>query len=239
MFAAIMINTNAKELNKVFDYIVPHEFENSIAIGCRVFVPFGKGNSLSEGYVIAFKEESQFAKKEIAKIEDSILSEDDVELAKLMAEKYFCNVSDCIRLMLPPGNSGKDLSKRVKEKTSRFVYLAISKDEILKLIEDEKIKSEKHIRLLKFLIENDGIEISDLEALTEVSKSIMKTLEKNGYIEFKEEKVERNPLIHKRIQKDEKLKLNDAQQEAFDRINFMLENGEFAEFLLHGVTGSR
>ncbi len=238
MFAQIMINTNAKELNKVFDYIVPTEMEKTISIGARVFVPFGKGKNLSEGYVLDLKQESEFANKEIAKIEDNILTDENIELAKLMAEKYFCNVSDCIRLMLPPGNSSKNLTKRIKEKTSKFVYLALDKSVVLEDLETNKVKSQKHIKLLKFLIDNDGIEASDLEAITETSRAVMKTLEKNGYIIFKDEKVERNPLIHKNVKRDKKLELNDEQLAAFDQINFALENEEFAEYLLFGVTGS-
>lgn len=79
----------------------------------------------------------------------------------------------------------------------------------------------------------------DLEMITDVSKSIMKTLEKNGYIKFAYERLERNPLVHKNIERDKKLKLTFEQQEAYDQIEFMLENEEFAEFLLHGITGSR
>lgn len=238
MFASVIMNSNAKELNKVFDYIVPDSFNNSISIGSRVFVPFGRGNNLAEGYVIELKSESEFANKEIAKIEDCILSKQNIELAKLMAEKYFCNVSDAIRLMLPPENSTKDLTKRVKNKTARFVYLVVSKDDIFNDIEKGILKSEKHIKLLKFLIDNNGIDVSDLEAITEVSKSIMKTLEKNGYIKFKEKKIERNPLINKDVLRDVKLVLNDEQKKAYEQIEFMMENEEFAEFLLYGVTGS-
>lgn len=159
MFASIMMNTNARQLNKVFDYIVPEELEKDIMIGARVFVPFGRRNNLAEGYVLELKDSSEFAQKSIAKIEDSILKEENIELARLMADKYFCNVSDCIRLMLPPGNSSKDLSKRVKEKTARFVYLNVDKDKIFNDIENKIIKSDKHIKLLKFLIDNNGMEI--------------------------------------------------------------------------------
>lgn len=159
MFASIMMNTNARQLNKVFDYIVPEELEKDIMIGARVFVPFGRGNNLAEGYVLELKDSSEFAKKPISKIEDSILTEENIELARLMADKYFCNVSDCIRLMLPPGNSSKDLSKRVKEKTARFVYLDVDKDTIFNDIENKIIKSDKHIKVLKFLIDNNGMEI--------------------------------------------------------------------------------
>lgn len=237
MFASILINTNAKDLNRVFDYIVPEEYEYEVNIGTRVYVPFGKGKNLSEGYIVEIKNSSEFANKEIASVEDTILTEDNIELAKLMAEKYFCNVADCIKLMLPPGSSKKDLEKRTKEKTARFVYLNKDKNEIIFDIENN-IKSEKHKRILEFLVKNDGFDITDLEAITDASKGIMKTLEKNGYIKFVYEKVSRNPFANKKIIRDTKLKLNDEQQSMYDQVEFMIENEEFAEFLLKGITGS-
>ena len=238
MFASVLINTTAKKLNKVFDYIVPKDMEDILQIGDRVWVPFGKGENLSEGYVEGFKEKSEFANKEIAKIEDSILSEKNVELARLMADKYFCNVQDCIKLMLPPGQATKNLSRRTREKTARFVYLTLPREIIENDLAEGKIKSEKHQKLLSFLLDNDGIDVSDLEAITEVSKAVMKTVEKNGYIKFEYEKIERNPLSHKKRKKDNKLVLTEEQQDAFDQISFMIDNDEYAQFLIHGVTGS-
>ena len=233
MIAQIIINSNARALNKIFDYIVPSTLEKEVKLGNSVFVPFGNGNKIEEGYIIGFIDSSEFANKEIARIEDGILTENNIKLAKLMSMKYFCNISDCIKLMLPPGDTSKKLESRIKDKKLNFVYLNKEIDEIELDIETKTLKSEKQIKLLRFLEENDGTNISDLEAITEVSKSIMKTLEKNGYIEIIEEKVERNPFIHKKIKRDEKLKLTDEQQEVFDTINFMIENNEFSEFLLH------
>ena len=238
MFASVLINSTAKKLNKVFDYIVPKDMEDILQVGDRVWVPFGKGESLSEGYIEGFKDKSEFANKEIAKIEDSILSKENVELARLMADKYFCNVQECIKLMLPPGQASKNLARRTKEKTARFVYIALPKEVIEEDLKSGKVKSEKHKKLLEFLINNDGMDVSDLEAVTEVSKAVMKTVEKNGYIKFEYEKIERNPLSHKKAIKDKKLKLTDEQQEAFDEIAFMIDNNEFGEFLIHGITGS-
>ena len=200
-------------------------------------MPFGRGKNLSEGYVSEIKEQSEFANKEIASIEDSNLTEENIELARLMAEKYFCNIADCIKLMLPPGTSKKNMTNRVKDKNIRFVYLAKEKDEI-KFDIDNNLKSDKHKKLLKFLLENDGFDISELERITEVSKAIMKTLEKNGYIKIVSQRVERNPLQNKKIIRDEKLELNDEQQEVYEQVEFMIENDEFAEFLLKGITGS-
>lgn len=234
MVAEVIINSIAKELNRSFDYIIPKNLENEIRVGTRVFVPFG-AKKKEEGYVINIKETSEFANKEIIKIEDNFLNEENINLAKLMARRYFCNISDCIKLMLPPGAGSKDFEGRVKDKTENFVYLKKDAEEIDFLIETEKLKSEKQIRILKFLEENEGVHIADLELITDTSRAIIKTLEKNGYIEIVEEKVERNPFANREIKKDKKLNLTDEQQEAFNNI----KDSNFNEFLIYGVTGSR
>lgn len=234
MVAEVIINSIAKELNRSFDYIIPKNLENEIRVGTRVFVPFG-AKKKEEGYVINIKETSEFANKEIIKIEDNFLNEENINLAKLMARRYFCNISDCIKLMLPPGAGSKDFEGRVKDKTENFVYLKKDAEEIDFLIETEKLKSEKQIRILKFLEENEGVHIADLELITDTSRAIIKTLEKNGYIEIVEEKVERNPFANREIKRDKKLNLTDEQQEAFNKI----KDSNFNEFLIYGVTGSR
>ena len=183
MVAEIIINSIAKDLNRTFDYIIPDNLIKNVKIGNRVFVPFGPKNSTKEGYIIGIKQESKFANKEIIKIEDSVLTEENIELAKLMAKRYFSNISDCIKLMLPPGEKTINLSNRIKDKTANFVYLKKDMDEIEQDIEIKKIKSPKHVKVLQFLEENEGIYIGDLEAITEVSRAVLKTLEKNGYIE--------------------------------------------------------
>ena len=73
----------------------------------------------------------------------------------------------------------------------------------------------------------------------DVTNAVLKTLEKNGYIEIIEKEVERNPFIHKVVEKTQNLKLTQEQQEAFERVNASLQIGEYEEFLLFGVTGSR
>ena len=234
MIAEIIINTIAKELNKTYDYIIPEDILKEIKIGSRVFIPFGR-KKIEEGFVIGIKEKSEFANKEIIKVEDNILTKENVELAMLMSKRYFCNISDCIRLMLPPGNTTKNIGNRVKEKTGNFVYLKKDIDEIESEIEEGIIKSEKQKRILNFLLENEGIHILDLQLITETSRSIINTLEKNGYIEIIEEKIERNPFIHKEIKRDKPLKLTEEQQYAYKKIS----SSKFKEFLIYGVTGSR
>lgn len=234
MVAEIIINSIAKELNRSFDYIIPEELTEKVKVGARVFVPFGRTKK-EEGFVIDIKESSEFATKEIISVEDVLLNENKINLAKLMARRYFCNISDCIKLMLPPGNTGKNFEGRVKEKTANFVYLKKEIDEIEFLIDTEKLKNQKHIRVLRFLSENEGIAVTDLETITDVSRAVLKTLEKNGYIEIVQEEVKRNPFANRKIEKDAPLKLNEEQQLAFNKI----KKSQYKEFLLYGVTGSR
>ena len=240
MFAEIILNKTAKELNKVFDYVIPDSLEQELKLGDRVIVPFGVKDKEVDGIVTNIKDTSKFANKEIIKIEDSYLTDDDIKFAKLMARRYFCNEFECIKLMLPPGTVSKDRDNWVKEKKANFVYLAKSKEEILNDIESNKISSKKHQEVLKYLVEEkEAIQLNTLIQVLDVSRGIIKTIEKNGYIEIKEEVLTRNPCNNKNIERSSAYTLNDEQLYAYSRINDCIEKEIFQEFLLYGVTGSR
>lgn len=239
MVAQVVINSNVKNLNKTFDYLVPADMENNISVGSRVLVSFGNSKNLQEGFIIGFKDKSNYKLKEIAKLEEKkYLGETKIELAKIMAHRYFCNVSDCIKLMLPPGTTTRNFNNRINDKTEKFVYCIKDEEEIEKRIEDKTIKSDKQIRALRFLINNNEVSVTDLEGFADVSSSVIKTLNKNGYIEVIEKEVERNPFIHKVLEKTTNLKLNEEQTEAFNKVNKCIKQKIYREFLLFGVTGS-
>ena len=119
-----------------------------------------------------------------------------------------------------------------------FVYLKKDIEEIEEDIENRVIKSEKQKRVLNFLIQNEGIQTTELEIITDTTNSVLKALEKKEYIEIIEEKVERNPFLNKDIKPTKKLKLTEEQQDAFNKIDKTINNNENKEFLLYGVTGS-
>ena len=239
MIAEIIMNSSVKNLDKTFDYNIPSTMIDKVKIGSRVLVKFGNIKDLKEGFVVNIKEKSEFDVKDIAKVEErDFIDEPKINLAKWMAKRYFCNVSDCIKLMLPPGTGTDKLANRAKEKKERFVKLSKSINQVKLDIENKKIKSEKQKRALEFLIINNEIPSKDLECLTEVSNSILKTLEKNGYIEFYEQAVERNPFIHKVISHTEKLELTEEQKNAFSSVEEAIDDCMNSEFLLFGVTGS-
>lgn len=239
MIAEVILNSNAKQLNRVFDYQIPENFASKVKIGSRVFVSFSNRKILEEGFVVNIKEQSPFKVKEIIDVDETeYVCQENIELAKWMANRYFCNTSDCIKLMLPPGTTTKILENRVKEKNANFVYLKKEKSEIEEAISTKQIKTEKQIRALRFLMENEGVLITDLETYADVSRAVIRTLEKNEYVEIREHQIERNPFINKTIQKDIDLTLTEEQEKAYNTICDSIEDHLFAEFLLFGVTGS-
>ena len=213
--------------------------EDKVHIGSRVLVKFGNIKELKEGFVVNIKDKTDFDVKDIEKVEEKdFIDETKVNLAIWMSKLYFCNVSDCIKLMLPPGTGTNNIENRAKEKTARFICLAKSIEEIEFDIESKKIKSEKHIRALRMLDKISEIPSKEFEEIADVSSAILKTLEKNGYVKFYENAVERNPFIHKVVETSHDLVLTDEQNKAYRAVEDAIDDLMNSEFLMYGVTGS-
>lgn len=239
MIAEIIMNSSVKNLDRTFDYNIPSEMEDKIHIGSRVLVKFGNIKELKEGFVVNIKEKSEFKVKDISKVEEKdFIDEPKVKLAEWMAKRYFCNVSECIKLMLPPGTGTNNLENRAKEKTVRFIRLKKDSNQIEFDISEKKIKSDKQIRALRMLSKIGEIPSKELENLAEISSAILKTLEKNGYIEFFDNTVERNPFIHKVVNETKNLQLTDEQKKAYIAVEDAIDDMMNSEFLLFGITGS-
>ena len=237
MIAEVIINRGAKKLNRTFDYNIPKELEELILVGSKVLVPFGNGGKLAEAFVVGIKEKSTFELKNIAKLEEN-LTDKQITLAKWMEKRYFCNISDCIKLMLTPGTRNKNKEKRIQDKTINCVYLKKDIEEIEFEIETGKIKSEKQKRLLNFVKDNEGTTVPEIEMFADCARGIVNTLVKNGYLEIIEKKVERNPLLGRNCEKTSSLNLTEEQKNAYNSVEETINKNEYKQFLLYGVTGS-
>ena len=85
-------------------------------------MPFGKSKKLEQGFCCFHKRIVSICNKEIAQIDEEGLTKENIELAILMARRYFCNISDCLKLMLPPGTCGKKIENKVKEKKENCIF---------------------------------------------------------------------------------------------------------------------
>lgn len=246
MIVKVLINTSVVSLNKVYDYNVPYELENEIELGKRVQVNFGIGKGKKEEGIIVKvekdknKEDIEYKLKDIVSVLDEIsyIDENKLKLAKYMAYIYFCNVYDVLKLMLPPGTASKNESKNMKDKFDIKLHLALSILEIEQKIEENIIKNPKHIKLLRFLEENNNVFIDDVVSGLGISKAMISTIEKNGYIVKEMIKQENNSLDIEKIPKNEKQIPTEEQQNAIDKILLGIDSNEFKKYLLFGVTGS-
>lgn len=230
MIVEIIINTNVKTLNKTFDYNVPDDLEPKL--GDRVYVHFGNQKKLDEGIIVGFKDKSEYKLKDIVKIQKDNISENRIKLAQWMSNRYFCNLSECLKLMLPPGTGNKEETKRTKEKTLNVYSLSKTIVEIETDIENKLIRGNKQIDVLRLLYDNHNMSLQDIEIMAKASSATVKTLVDKGYLKQSEKQIERDPFQEKEIQKTNELRLNIEQQDAYYRIN------EPGEYLLHGITGS-
>ncbi len=245
MIAKILINTSVKSLNKVYDYKIPDELLDKVQIGKRVEVNFGKSRTDNEeGIIVKIIQDSEYSGKyklkEIISILDEIsyIDEKRLKFAKYISYLYFCNVYDALKLMLPPGTKSKSSSKSINTKQDTIIKLKKSEMEIMQDIESNVITSPKHIRLLRFLFENDYVLQSDITDGLGISSAVINTVIKNGYIE--KEKVDKKVdlLNEMQVERTNNLPPTDEQREAIRKINSYIFDEVYKECLLFGVTGS-
>ena len=106
-------------------------------------------------------------------------------------------------------------------------------------IEGGKPLNEQQERVIKTLFDSSSpLAFAQLIDTAGVSASVVRTLEKRGYVEVFTREVRRDPLKDYRPLNDGDLRLNQKQQSALDQIVAKLDEGRYAAFLLHGVTGS-
>lgn len=129
-------------------------------------------------------------------------------------------------------------SSLAKEKNIKVAYISKSNEEVIEEIESNRIKKIQQIRVLEMLLENEYIAISDIMRFSNVSKSVLDTLKKYGYIDYKEIEVKRDPLSYMSVEKTYALKPTAEQKIALEKGITYLEDEQFNEMLIRGVTGS-
>lgn len=263
MYIEVILNNKVKILNRTFDYIVPENMKDGLNIGSRVLVPFGR--STKDAYVIGFKDKSDFECKEILEVlTTEEISEEKLALAKIMSKRYFCNLSECIKLMLNPKTNTKNIDNIMRNKMKNIVVLVENYKELLESIKLNEGQKEI-VSYLESLNENSGesitknnsenniIELKDLNekfSTSRVSLLIKKGILKKEFEEVKfeeynfwdeelEEEEKRAKEIEEKSGKKKEIVLNKEQQEVYDKFKSIIDEELFSEELLYGVTGSR
>lgn len=141
MYAQVIIDANHAEVDRVFDYRVPAQWEEEVCVGLRVMVPFGQRNTKREGYVIALTETTEVPEgkiKGIVEILDEgrpILTPSILELAKWMKKEYFCTLNQCLQAVMPAGIRTK--SVWYAELTGQTAELAEKEQQMIDVLEEQ------------------------------------------------------------------------------------------------------
>jgi len=99
--------------------------------------------------------------------------------------------------------------------------------------------TEAQRRVVGALIEGGGeLLFAELLETAGVGASVVQTLERRGLVEVYAREVRRDPLAGARLPERDEFQLTEAQAAALSEINGSQARGEYAAFLLHGVTGS-
>ena len=106
LIARVAVEKAAYSFDKEFSYLVPDAFAACCAVGKRVLVPFGRGNSRRQGIVteLAGSENTEGFKELLSVLDDEpVLSEKMLGVARFMKDHYFCTLYDAVKTMLPAG----------------------------------------------------------------------------------------------------------------------------------------
>lgn len=93
-------------IDKPYHYLVPEGLETAAIPGVRVTVPFGRGNRLSEGMILALGEEKKTpGLKPLSVVLDRepVLDSAGLALALWMRQRYFCTMFEAVKTILPAG----------------------------------------------------------------------------------------------------------------------------------------
>lgn len=173
MYAQVIIDANHAEVDRVFDYRVPAQWEEEVCVGLRVMVPFGQRNTKREGYVIALTETTEVPEgkiKGIVEILDEgrpILTPSILELAKWMKKEYFCTLNQCLQAVMPAGIRTKSVwyaeltgqTAELSEKEQQMADVLIEQGGAVPLRELEQIFGNRTEYILRCLQEKKVVRL--------------------------------------------------------------------------------
>ncbi len=236
IFADVIIDISHEKVDRPFQYKVPESMCETLTVGMRVFVPFGQGNTLRKGYVIALTNTPSYEVEKLKEVHsfcemEETADEKMLQLAIWMKNTYGSTLISALKTVLPVRQKVKSLEKRTIE-------LNILEDRAKELLVFfEKKHQVARYRLLYELIEEKQLPYEIVTGKLHISKTTVDYFLDNGFITLNKEKVYRSP-VKSSIQKDERNVLSFQQQSIVDAFVEDYDKQVMQTYLLHGITGS-
>ena len=145
--ARVAVENTVYSFDREFSYLIPSRLEG-VKAGCRVTVPFGRGNTRRQGMVMSVCEADDTAGlKEVLELLDSepVLSDELLKLAEFIKSRFFCTYYDAVKAILPAGISYRlSVEYSVSDKLGDAFYdLDDEKRRIVTVIRSKDNKAER------------------------------------------------------------------------------------------------
>ncbi len=235
-YAAVIVDISHESVDRPFTYRIKESLKDEISIGACVTVPFGRGNKLMKGYVVAFSDSADFPDEKIKEIEEIVIRQDDlqgrmIKLAAWIRRHYGSTMIQALKVVLP-------VKKTVKPIEKKTIVLKMELQEAQQLLEICRRKSQKaRVRLLQELIKERVLDYQLVRGKLNVSAQTLSKLQEMGAIVVEAQDYFRNPIVVEKSKEVDK-ELLPMQQEIVDDFTKDYREGVRKTYLLHGVTGS-
>ncbi len=223
-----------------YDYRIPPQLDGLIQTGMRLMVPLGRSNRAVQGYCtevfnLAHRPAGTVDArrlKSVQRVIDAvpIISQTLLELADWISRYYVCPVGSVIETIVPPG-------VRDGAGTREVVFLTLASELHGRLKELDATPKQ---RAILELLASGGADWTprELAETAACSTAPINHLKKKGWIVASSRRIRTAQEGVPEERKQENLELNVDQQQALERIQTSLDGGEYACFLMHGITGS-
>ncbi|MBQ3891699.1 MAG: primosomal protein N', partial [Lachnospiraceae bacterium] len=235
-FAKVIINISHESVDRPFTYIIPNNLKGEVEAGTKVYVPFGKGNSLKEGIVLEVTDKSELPIERLKEIDSVSLnaygvSDQRIALASWIKRNYGSTMIAALKTVLP-------VQSKVKENIKKTVVRKVSLDELEDFISLATRKNNAaQVRLACALRDEERIPKEILDDKLHILAATYKKMQELGIIDIEEDTVFRNP-VSLNLEKDNKLLLSDEQTSIVNEVLNDYNKGIHKTYLIHGITGS-
>lgn len=220
--AKLAVQAATYAIDQVYDYLLPPELAGQV--GCRVLVPFGRGNRLSEGMILSLRQEMpEKPLKAVRSVldEEPVVSEKELKLALWMCRRYFCTFYDALHTLLPAAV------------WYRYREIWSLRQELL-----PDTATEKEQAVARLLQDGALSEDKICQALGDDIVPLLRKMEKSGWLKRTTEQKRRVrdkvvSFVRLTVPAEQAMELAGRSAKRRDVVSFLAQNGETA---LHDLT---
>src|SRR5512133_3389787 len=226
----------AAAVRGTFTYRVPPSLEQTLVLGHRVSVPFGRSRKAT-GYVIGFPERAPdgVALRDVLEILDGfpLFTPDVLQLVRWAEDYYLAAPGELHRAALPPGLNARAGAVAPRRRGVEYASPAPGAADALAGLAR---RARAQHAVLEYLVARGRIPVDELRTAFPAGRTALSALRDKGLASVEiEHPAATGALLSASAAAPV---LTPEQSAAVDVLAAALEAGAFATFLLHGVTGS-